>query len=61
MAAPPLATSPFLATRRGRLVLAFLLAVAFLPIFPGNQTLFGEIFDRIGVPIVNLLLGIDAF
>jgi EmrB/QacA subfamily drug resistance transporter len=30
MAAPPLATSPFLATRRGRLVLAFLLAVAFL-------------------------------
>src|SRR5215471_3676975 len=30
MAAPPLATSSFLATRRGRLVLAFLLAVAFL-------------------------------
>ena len=38
-----------------------LLAVAFLPIFPGNQTLFGEIFERIGVPIVNLLLGFDAF
>jgi Zn-dependent protease len=38
-----------------------LLAVAFLPIFPGNQTLFGEIFQRIGYPIVNLLLGIDAF
>ena len=38
-----------------------LLAVAFLPIFPGSQTLFGEIFERIGVPIVNLLLGIDAF
>ena len=38
-----------------------LLAVAFLPIFPGNQTLFGEIFQRIGCPIVNLLLGIDAF
>ena len=30
MAAPPLATSSFLATRRGRLVLAFLLAIAFL-------------------------------
>src|SRR5690348_5627807 len=30
MAAPPLATSSFLATRRGRFVLAFLLAVAFL-------------------------------
>src|SRR5215467_11722358 len=30
MAASPLATSSFLATRRGRLVLAFLLAVAFL-------------------------------
>src|SRR5215470_18283602 len=30
MAAPPLATSSFLATRRGKLVLAFLLAVAFL-------------------------------
>ena len=38
-----------------------LLAVAFLPIFPGNQTLFGEIFQRIGYPIVNLLLGINAF
>ena len=38
-----------------------LLAVAFLPIFPGNQTLFGTIFDRIGVPLVNLLLGVDAF
>ena len=37
-----------------------LLAVAFLPIFPGNQTLFGEIFTRIGLPIVNLLLGLDA-
>src|SRR6516164_374577 len=30
MAAPPLATSSFLATRRGKLVLAFLLSVAFL-------------------------------
>ena len=30
MAAPPLATSSFLATRRGKLVLAFLCAVAFL-------------------------------
>jgi Zn-dependent protease len=38
-----------------------LLAVAFLPIFPGNQTLFGEIFTRIGLPIVNVLLGLDAF
>ena len=38
-----------------------LLAVAFLPILPGSQTLFGAIFDRIGVPIVNLLLGIDVF
>src|SRR3974390_1839709 len=30
MTAPPLASSSFLATRRGRLVLAFLLSVAFL-------------------------------
>ena len=35
MAAPPLATSSFLATRRGRLVLAFLLAVAFLDFLDG--------------------------
>ena len=35
MAAPPLATSSFLASRRGRLVLAFLLAVAFLDLGEG--------------------------
>jgi Zn-dependent protease len=38
-----------------------LLIVAFVPIFPGNQTLFGTIFTRIGLPIVNLLVGIDLF
>jgi Zn-dependent protease len=36
-----------------------LLAVAFLPIFPGGQTLFGTIFQRIGGPIFNLLIGVD--
>jgi Zn-dependent protease len=38
-----------------------LLAVAFLPVFPGGQTLFGEIFGRIGIPVVNLLLGHDIY
>jgi len=38
-----------------------LLAVAFLPIFPGNQTLFGTIFERIGFPIVNFLCGAEIF
>jgi len=38
-----------------------LLVVAFIPIFPGNQTLFGTIFTRIGLPIVNLLVGVDVY
>ena len=37
-----------------------LLAVAFLPIFNG-QTLFQTLFTRIGGPIINLLLGVNAF
>ncbi len=37
-----------------------LLAVAFLPILPGNQTLFEAIFIRIGGPIINLLIGTNV-
>jgi Zn-dependent protease len=37
-----------------------LLAVAFLPILPGNQTLFEAIFIRIGGPIINLLIGANV-
>ena len=34
-----------------------LIVVAFVPILPGGQTIFGFIFDRLGFPVVNLLLG----
>jgi len=34
-----------------------LIVVAFLPILPGNQTIFGAIFLRVGGPIINLLVG----
>ncbi len=40
--------------------LLILLAVAFLPILPGGQTLFQAIFIRIGGPIINLLIGVDV-
>jgi Zn-dependent protease len=38
-----------------------LLFVAFVPLLPGQETIFGFIFQKIGVPIVNLLLGHAAF
>jgi Zn-dependent protease len=36
-----------------------LIVVAFLPLF-GGQTLFGTVFQRIGGPLVNLLIGVDV-
>jgi Zn-dependent protease len=41
--------------RYGTLVL---LAAVFLPIFPGSQTLVGAVFSRIGLPIIDFLLGV---
>jgi Zn-dependent protease len=38
-----------------------LLFVAFVPLLPGQLTIFGFIFEKIGLPIVNLLLGHAAF
>jgi Zn-dependent protease len=37
-----------------------LLAVAFLPLLPGGNTIFGFIFEKIGFPIVNVLAGRDV-
>jgi Zn-dependent protease len=34
-----------------------LLAVAFLPVGPNRQTLFGLVFETLGFPLVNLLVG----
>jgi Zn-dependent protease len=36
-----------------------LIFVAFVPLLPGQQTIFGFIFERIGGPIVNFLLGVN--
>jgi Zn-dependent protease len=38
-----------------------LIFVAFVPLLPGQNTVFGFIFEKIGLPIVNLLLGHVAF
>ena len=38
-----------------------LIVVAFVPLLPGQQTIFGFIFERIGIPIVNLLIGREVF
>jgi Zn-dependent protease len=38
-----------------------LLVAAFLPILPGGQTIFGAIFDAIGQPIFQLLVGREFF
>jgi Zn-dependent protease len=38
-----------------------LIAVAFLPLLPGNQTLFQAVFVRIGGPLIELLTGIPPF
>jgi len=34
-----------------------LVVVAFLPVLPGNQSIFDAIFLRIGGPIINFLVG----
>ena len=33
------------------------MALVFLPILPGNQTLIGLVFDVIGRPLASILLG----
>ncbi len=38
-----------------------LIFVAFVPLLPGQQTVFGFIFERIGIPVVDLLLGQKLF
>ena len=38
-----------------------LIFVAFVPILPGQETIFGFVFEKIGVPIVNSLLGNEVF
>ncbi len=38
-----------------------LLFVAFVPILPGGTTLFVFVFQKIGIPIVNFLIGLDAY
>lgn len=35
-----------------------LIAVAFLPLLPGGQTLFQAVFERIGAPLINALAGV---
>ena len=37
----------------------FLILVAFLPLFGGGQTLFQLIFERIGAPLINFLVGVE--
>jgi len=38
-----------------------LIFVAFVPILPGQETIFGFVFEKLGVPIVNTLLGHEVF
>ena len=38
-----------------------LIFVAFVPILPGSQTIFSFIFEKIGGPIVNFLIGQSVF
>ncbi len=38
-----------------------LIVVAFVPLLPGQQTIFGLIFEKIGIPLVNLLIGREFF
>lgn len=35
-----------------------LIAVAFLPLLPGGQTLFQAVFEKIGAPLINALAGV---
>lgn len=35
-----------------------LIGSAFLPIFPGGNTLLGLVFEGVGIPLVNLLIGV---
>jgi Zn-dependent protease len=38
-----------------------LIAVAFLPLLPGGQTLFQAVFEKIGAPLINALAGVPIF
>jgi Zn-dependent protease len=38
-----------------------LIVVAFVPLLPGQQTVFGFIFEKIGIPVVNFLIGREVF
>jgi len=38
-----------------------LIVVAFVPLLPGQQTIFGLIFEKIGIPLVNFLIGREFF
>jgi Zn-dependent protease len=38
-----------------------LIVVAFVPLLPGQRTIFGFIFENIGIPVVNLLIGREVF
>jgi hypothetical protein len=38
-----------------------LIFVAFVPLLPGSQTIFSFIFEKIGGPIVNVLIGQSVF
>jgi Zn-dependent protease len=38
-----------------------LIVVAFVPLLPGQQTVFGFIFEKIGIPAVNFLVGREVF
>jgi Zn-dependent protease len=38
-----------------------LIAVAFIPLLPGRVTLFGFIFEKVGYPIMNFLIGRSIF
>ena len=38
-----------------------LIFVAFVPLLPGGNTIFGFIFEKIGFPIINFLIGRNAY
>jgi len=38
-----------------------LIVVAFVPLLPGRETVFGFIFEKLGIPVVNFLIGREVF
>jgi len=38
-----------------------LIVVAFVPLLPGRETIFGFIFEKLGIPVVNFLIGREVF